>query len=164
MDFGEKISRLTDTQALWAVETVGRAIAADSGRAPSVLTQKVRALDGFDDRRVPVIVEGRVAGGPDEIKRAGSIARYALAQGAQDARPAVQAAVSSAVEQALEPETSKELVTVLLIGGALLLGLAVLAKLEVTADGKVVLHPGLPDIDKAGEAIGKLIKGALGAG
>jgi hypothetical protein len=158
------IDAFTDEQALWGLDYVGRIIAAHHQKPPSLLAREVRSLNGFDASLVPQIEGGSVVGGPEATKRAGRIARYALKAGLEDVREEVRQAVAMVVAEAREPESVKSLTAVLLIGGMVLLGLAVLSKLEVTPDGKIILHPGLPDIDKAGEAIGKLIHAALGGG
>jgi hypothetical protein len=164
MNANASVDTLTNSQALWAVDYVGRAIAAAHHTGPSVLAARVRALDGFDPNAVPVIVAGKVAGGPDAEARAGLIARFALRAGLEDSREEVRIAVATAIAEATEPEVPKELVTIFLIGSALVFGLAVLSKLEVTSDHKIILHKGLPDIEKAGEAVGKLINAAVGGG
>jgi hypothetical protein len=162
-ELGSKIDQLSDSAALWAVDHVGRTIAAQRGIAPTVLDHRVRALDGLDISLVPVIEGGKVAGGPEELRRAGVIARYALRQGLSDPRDGIGLATAAAIDEAAElqkPQGPQELFTILAIGGVVLLGLAALAKLEITAEGKVILHPGLPDIDKAGKAVGELIRAA----
>lgn len=162
MDVAGQIDTLRDDRALWALDYVGRVFAANRGTPPSVVARQIPALDGLDDAILPVIADGRVVGGGQAQARAGTIARYALKAGLADPREDVRRAVETAVAEACEPEVTKEVFTIMLIGGAVLLGLAALAKLEVNADGKLIVHPGLPGIKDAAEAVGTLIKAALG--
>ena len=159
MDLIDRIDALSDDHALWALDFVGRVFAADHGKAPTVLARQIRAICIDEQIPLPQVEGGKVVGGPAAAARAGTIARHALKSGLGDPRAEIRRTVETAVTEITEPQVAQELVTIVLIGGAILLGLAALA---------IMKEPGLKPFDSAlcvtapqKEILGRLRQAAL---
>lgn len=153
--------RLSDQQALVALEWVGRTVVSATGVGPSVALRELRATDLPTDASEFQAVVEKTNSDPDALKRAGAIAKFALSEGLQSEDDILRQAVEAAIADVLSPTVTKDFGITLLIGVGALLGLAALSKLSYK-NSKWTVAPGLPDINGAGEAIGKLIKSALG--
>lgn len=140
-----KLSQLDASGACAVCQLFGERYASAHETVPTIALLQLRdALkkEGIELPHLP----------PNKIAELGAIAREKIETANQD--PQLKATVeelAAVVPDAMQPQVQQEIVTVV-AGGAVLITLAVLCKLEFK-NGKWTLHKGLPEFEKTIEAI-----------
>lgn len=155
-DYAKAIAELDDRSVLKALEILGRSLSISMGVPISLADRRVRGDGALP--AIPLDTVGRDAAATLEVVRIG---RFALASAVNSGDPRVAAAAGAAIGEVLEPEVALS-ISWLVVGGAVLVALAIIGKVSYSTEGGWKVEPGLPGIDKAGEAVGRLIGAALG--
>ena len=154
----ETVESLSDDQALKAADQFGRAIAIRMGVPSGVADKRVRedaALPAFPAPRTPI--EG------SERARLATACRFALLQALDSDDPVIVETASTVIEDARDPEVALALGG-LAVAGAVLVALAIVGKVSYSKEEGWKVEKGLPGIEKAGKAVGELLRAAFGGG
>lgn len=155
-DYAKAIAEIDDRSVLKALEILGRSLSISMGVPISQADRRVRGDETLPP--IPLDTVGRDAAATSDVVRIG---RFALASAVASNDPRVATAAGAAIDEVLEPDVALS-ISWLVVGGAVLVALAIIGKVSYSAEAGWKVEPGLPGIEKAGEAVGRLIGAALG--